>query len=549
MNTGKSDNRQPGRHADERPNASNSKAQNSVTRDKIRNMLGKASTHVGLGKLPPQAVDLEEAVLGALMLEKDALTTVIEILKPENFYKEAHQLIYEAILQLFDNSEPVDLLTVTNQLRKNGNIERVGGTYFISGLTQRVNSAANIEFHARIVSEQAIKRELIQIASEIETEAYEDTTDTFVLLDKVEQRIFGVSESNIRKNYADMRSIMREAISELESKKLRKDGLTGVPTGFSALDRITSGWQKSDLVIIAARPAMGKTAFVLSALRNAAVDFGHSVAIFSLEMSAVQLVNRLISAEAQLDSEKIKKGNLADYEWEQLYHKTTGLTEASIFIDDTPALSIRELRSKCRRLKAQHNIELIIIDYLQLMSGDSTKNAGGNREQEIASISRAMKNLAKELEVPVIALSQLSRAVESRGGDKRPQLSDLRESGSIEQDADMVMFLYRPEYYGFNEDENGQSVQGTGEVIISKHRNGALDTVRLKFIGKYTKFTNLDDDSYDGATYGNQIMSASSASSAFNESNMMTFGSRANNPNFKDQRGTQGGSSSEEAPF
>ncbi len=544
MNTGKPDNRLSGRHS-----ASNN---NSVTRDKMRNMLGKASANIGLGKLPPQAVDLEEAVLGALMLEKDALTTVIEILKPENFYKEAHQLVYESILELFDNSEPVDLLTVTNQLRKNGNIEKVGGTYFISGLTQRVNSAANIEFHARIVAEQAIKRELIQIASEIETEAYEDTTDTFVLLDKMEQRIFGVSESNIRKNYADMRSIMREAISDLESKKLRKDGLTGVPTGFSALDRITSGWQKSDLVIIAARPAMGKTAFVLSALRNAAVDFGHSVAIFSLEMSAVQLVNRLISAEAQLDSEKIKKGNLADYEWEQLYHKTTSLTEASIFIDDTPALSIRELRSKCRRLKAQHNIELIIIDYLQLMSGDSSKNNGGNREQEIASISRAMKNLAKELEVPVIALSQLSRAVESRGGDKRPQLSDLRESGSIEQDADMVMFLYRPEYYGFNEDENGQSVQGTGEIIISKHRNGALDTVRLKFIGKYTKFTNLDDDSYDGAgaSYGKQITSASASASELNESNIMTFGSRANNPNFKDQReGNDTGTGADEAPF
>lgn len=546
MNTGKSGDRlSDGRHS-----ASNKS--NTATRDKIRNVLGKASTNIGLGKLPPQAVDLEEAVLGALMLEKDALTTVIDILKADSFYKETHQLIYEAILQLFDSSEPIDLLTVTNQLRKNGNIERVGGAYYISGLTQRVNSAANIEFHARIVSEQAIKRELINIASEIETEAFEDTTDTFVLLDKMEQRIFGVSEANIRKNYADMRSIMREAITDLENKKLRKDGLTGVPTGFSALDRITSGWQKSDLVIIAARPGMGKTAFILSALRNAAVDFGHSVAIFSLEMSAVQLANRLISAEAQLESEKIKKGNLADYEWEQLYHKTTGLTEASIFIDDTPALSIRELRSKCRRLKAQHNIELIVVDYLQLMSGDSSKNAGGNREQEIASISRAMKNLAKELNVPVIALSQLSRAVESRGGDKRPQLSDLRESGSIEQDADMVMFLYRPEYYGFSEDENGQPVQGTGEVIIAKHRNGALDTIRLKFIGKYTKFTNLDDDRFD-AGYGKQIMSAN-VPSEFNESNIVTFGSRANSPNFKqgeqrDNDPSHGQTPEDEAPF
>ncbi len=545
MNTGK-----PGNHLSARQTASN-KA-NTATRDKIRNVLGKASANIGLGKLPPQAVDLEEAVLGALMLEKDALTTVIDILKPESFYKETHQLIYEAILQLFDNSEPIDLLTVTNQLRKMGDLEKIGGAYYISGLTQRINSAANIEFHARIVSEQAIKRELINIASEIETEAYEDTTDTFVLLDKVEQRIFGVSEANIRKNYADMRSIMREAISDLESKKLRKDGLTGVPTGFNALDRITSGWQKSDLVIIAARPGMGKTAFILSAMRNAAVDFGHSVAIFSLEMSAVQLANRLISAEAQLESEKIKKGNLADYEWEQLYHKTTGLTEASIFIDDTPALSIRELRSKCRRLKAQHNIELIVVDYLQLMSGDSSKNAGGNREQEIASISRAMKNLAKELDVPVIALSQLSRAVESRGGDKRPQLSDLRESGSIEQDADMVMFLYRPEYYGFSEDENGQPVQGTGEVIIAKHRNGALDTIRLKFIGKYTKFTNLDGDTFDPG-YGNKLVSAN-VPNEFNDSNIVTFGSRANNPNFNQEGSNEDqepGSHSpeDEAPF
>ena len=405
------------------------------TRDKIRNVLGKASVSTGLGKLPPQAVDLEEAVLGALMLEKDALTAVIEILQVESFYKESHQKIYEAILQLFDNSEPVDILTVTNQLRKNATLDFVGGSFYVSGLTQRVNSAANVEYHARIVSEKAIKRHLITIASEIEREAYEDTTDTFALLDKVEQDIFNVSEVNIRKNYADMRSMMREAISELEAKKQHKDGLTGVPTGFTNLDRITSGWQKSDLVIIAARPAMGKTAFVLSSLRNAAVDFGHSVAIFSLEMSSIQLVNRLISAEAELESEKIKKGNLREDEWQQLYAKTNRLTEASIFIDDTPALSIRELRSKCRRLKAQNDIELIIIDYLQLMTGDSSRTGGGNREQEIASISRALKNIAKELNVPVIALSQLSRAVETRGGDKRPQLSDLRESGCLTGDA------------------------------------------------------------------------------------------------------------------
>ncbi|MEL6558205.1 MAG: replicative DNA helicase [Bacteroidota bacterium] len=445
-----------------------------------------------LGKIPPQALELEEAVLGALMLERDALTTVIDILKPDSFYRDAHKLIYEAIVQLFNNSEPVDILTVISQLRKDGKLELVGGSYAVTELTKKINSAANIEFHARIISENSIKRELIRISTEIQQEAYEDTTDVFQLLDKTEASLFEVSESHIRKNYSDMRSLMHEAIMELEEKKHQKDGLTGVPSGFTALDRVTSGWQPSDLIIIAARPAMGKTAFVVSAMRNAAVDFSRGVAIFSLEMSSVQLVNRMISAEAELDSEKIKKGTLADYEWEQLVHKTSKLTEAPIYIDDTPGLSILELRAKCRRLKAQHDIQMIIIDYLQLMSGDNSKG-GGNREQEIASISRALKGIAKELNVPVIALSQLSRAVETRGGDKRPQLSDLRESGSIEQDADMVMFLYRPEYYGITEDENGMPTQGVGEVIIAKHRNGSLETVPLKFIGRFTRFADLDN--------------------------------------------------------
>jgi len=289
-----------------------------------------------------------------------------------------------------------------------------------------------------------------------------------------------------------MRSILRDAMTELEARKNQKDGLTGVPSGFTALDRVTSGWQKSDLVIIAARPAMGKTAFVLSVLRNAAVDHNRPVAIFSLEMSSVQLVNRLISSEAELDSEKIKKGTLADHEWAQLVHKTAKLSKAPLFVDDTPALSILELRAKCRKLKAQHDIQMVVVDYLQLMSGDSKGGFGGNREQEIASISRALKKIAKELSIPVIALSQLSRAVETRGGDKRPQLSDLRESGAIEQDADMVMFLYRPEYYGITEDEGGASTAGVGEVIIAKHRNGSLDNIKLRFIGRYTKFTDLD---------------------------------------------------------
>lgn len=845
-------------------------------------LAGRPEIMENLGKLPPQATDLEEAVLGALMLEKEALTTVIDILKPESFYRETHKEIYKAIVQLFNNSEPVDLLTVTNQLRKNGKLEFIGGAFYVTELTTRVNSAANIEFHARIISEQAIKRELIRIASEIQHDAYEDTSDVFTLLDRTEQALFEVSESNIRKNYSDMRTIMAEAIAELEAKKDHKDGLTGIPSGFTLLDRVTSGWQKSDLVIIAARPGMGKclgkgtkvlmfdgtlqkvedvacgallmgddstarkvlsigrgrekmywihqehgisyrvneshilslkrgfktgtfrheevinitvkeyllksesfknsckgykvavefqekeliiapydfgnivgkvkndfftstlntkeaanyfqeslldfnlqisgnerntesaslkfiqksidnqdlnflqedqkyfglqvnhipyeyllnssqkriellagiidacgayndqnhifkivqnnekltlqvkflcdslgfktsykkerptiagttidmeifslyisgdihkipvrnhtkkarfkqyeddwkqteihvvydcvddfygfeidgnrlflledmtvthnTAFVVSAMRNAAVEFNHGVAIFSLEMSSIQLVNRLISAEAELESEKIKKGKLADYEWQQLVHKTDKLTSAPIFIDDTPALSILELRAKCRRLKAQHNIQLIIIDYLQLMSGDSSKGGGGggNREQEIASISRALKNIAKELSVPVIALSQLSRAVETRGGDKRPQLSDLRESGSIEQDADMVMFLYRPEYYGITEDEKGNSTQNVGEVIIAKHRNGSLDTVPLKFIGKFTKFCDLD--SYGGgmnSNYGNNFPASGVPREFDSNSNTITLGSKLNKPKDNKGDGTQ----------
>jgi replicative DNA helicase len=503
------------------------------------------------GKMPPQAVDLEEAVLGALMLEKEAINTVIDILKSESFYKQAHKLIYEAVVDLFNESQPIDLLTVTNQMRKAGTLEVAGGAFYITELTNRVNSAANIEFHARIVAEMAIKRRLITISGEIQRDCYEDSVDVFDLLDRTEASLFEVTQNNISKNVGDMKNIMREALQELEARKNHKDGLTGVPSGFTRLDRVTSGWQKSDLVIIAARPAMGKTAFVLSALRNASVDFNMPTAIFSLEMSAVQLVNRLISSEAELESEKIKKGNLADYEWEQLIHKTARLNQSPIFIDDTPALSILELRAKCRRLKAQHDVQLIIIDYLQLMSGDSSKGGGGkgNREQEIASISRGLKQIAKELNVPVIALSQLSRAVETRGGDKRPMLSDLRESGSIEQDADMVMFLYRPEYYGILQDENGQPTQGVGEVIIAKHRNGSLENVQLKFIGKYTRFTDLDSPGFANPALGQGNLSPIKTMSG----NTVTFSSKANEGDEKPEKKKPGFGYTdfpdEEAPF
>lgn len=452
------------------------------------------------GNISPHAVDLEASVLGAIILERDALSFVVDILRIETFYIEANQEIYKAILELFHNSDPVDIRTVVNQLRKNGKLEFVGGAYYLASLTSQVTSASNIEYHSRALVEFSIRRDIISTSTTIQRKAYDNTTDVFDLLDTAEQSLFEITNSNIRKSYQDMSALLLDAVKQIESRRNREDGLTGVPTGFSALDRMTSGWQKSDLVIVAARPGMGKTAFILSALRNAAVDHECPVAIFSLEMSSIQLVNRLISAEAELDNENIKKGKLDQSEWERLMKKTALLSKAPIYIDDTPALSIFELRAKCRRLKSKFNVQLIVVDYLQLMCGESIKRAS-NREQEIASISRALKNIAKELNTPIIALSQLSRAVEMRGGSKKPQLSDLRESGSIEQDADMVMLLYRPEYYGITEDENGNSIVGTAEVIIAKHRNGALGTVGLKYISNYTKFADLDAfDFNDSAT-------------------------------------------------
>jgi replicative DNA helicase len=449
----------------------------------------------GLGKLPPQALDLEEAVLGALMLEKDALSAVIDILKPEVFYKDAHQKIFESIQILFTASSPVDILTVTAQLRQQGNLEMIGGAFYITELTNRVASAANIEYHARIISQKFIQRELIRISTDIINQSYEDTSDVFELLDYAEKNLFDIAQNNLRRDSRKMDDIVKESLKMLESLRGKDDTLTGVPSGFTALDRVTNGWQKSDLIIIAARPAMGKTAFVLTCARNAAVQFNKPVVVFSLEMSSVQLTNRLISGEAEIEQEKIRKGQLEDWEWHKMTSKIGGLSEAPLIIDDTPALNVFEFRAKCRRLKAQYDIQMIIIDYLQLMQGKADgKGGSGNREQEISSISRALKQVAKELNVPVIALSQLSRAVENRpGGSKKPMLSDLRESGAIEQDADMVLFLYRPEYYGLDQDENGNPTAGIGEVIIAKHRNGETGSVPLRFIGKYVKFADLED--------------------------------------------------------
>jgi len=439
------------------------------------------------GKVQPQAIDLEEAVLGAMMLEKDAVSAVIDILSPAVFYKDSHKKIMGAIASLFSKSEPVDILTVTNELKSLGELEIVGGPYYITMLTSRIASAANVEYHARIILQKHIQRELIRISSSIIKDAFEDTTDVFDLLDKAERNLFAVSESNLRRSFEDMPSLIKQAILDIENAKDADEHLRGVPSGYVDLDRITSGWQKSDLIILAARPSMGKTAFALNMARNVAVEFNKPVAFFSLEMSSVQLVTRLISSETELKSDKLKRGDLAGHEWQQLTDKVSNLVEAKMFIDDTPALSIFELRAKCRRLKQQHDIQMVFIDYLQLMSGGADNK--GNREQEISQISRSLKALAKELNVPVLALSQLSRAVETRpGAAKRPILSDLRESGAIEQDADLVLFIYRAEYYKIDEFEDGTPTQGVSEIIIAKHRNGAVGDVKLRFIADFAKF-------------------------------------------------------------
>lgn len=466
---------------------------------KIKRKSTLVNEAVGAGKIPPQARELEETVLGALMLEKNSITVVAEILKPDSFYDSRHQEIYAAILNLFSKAEPIDILTVTAELRKMGKLELVGGPYYITSLTNRVASAANLEFHARIVAQKFLQRELIRISGEIQTEAFEETVDAFELLDSAERKLFEVSQGNIKKDYRGINTVVKEAIREIEDLKNKEGGLTGIPSGFTRLDRVTSGFQKSDLVIIAARPGMGKTALVLSIARNASLansEKPRAIAIFSLEMSSKQLITRMISSEAEIEGEKLKKGNLADHEWQQLNTKIAKLNDAPIFIDDTPALSIFELRAKCRRLKQQNNVDMIIIDYLQLMRGDDANNKNGNREQEVSYISRSLKALAKELDVPVIALAQLSRQSERRGNTARPVLSDLRESGSIEQDADMVMFIYRPEYYQLSEWEDGTPTHGQAEIMIAKHRNGSLENVRLRFIGKYTKFTDLSDFDY-----------------------------------------------------
>ena len=451
-----------------------------------------------VGRLQPQARELEEAILGALMLEKDAYSVISDILRPESFYDKIHEIIFSAIQDLAVQQKPIDMLTVVEQLRKRGELDLVGGPFYIAQLSSKVVSTAHLEYHSRIIAQKFLARELITFSSHIASKAFDETNDVDDLMQEAEGQLFEISQRNVKKDVTQINPIIKEAIELMQIAGQRTDGLSGLQTGFKVLDKITSGWQNSDLVIIAARPAMGKTAFVLSMAKNMAVNFNIPVALFSLEMANVQLVNRLIVNVCQIPGSKIKTGQLAPYEWEQLDYKIKELFDAPIYVDDTPSLSVFELRTKARRLVREHGVKCIIIDYLQLMNASGM--SFGSREQEVSTISRSLKGLAKELNIPIIALSQLNRGVESRVGNegKRPQLSDLRESGAIEQDADMVCFIHRPEYYKIFVDEKGNDLTGKAEIIIAKHRNGATGDVLLSFKNEYARFQNIDEDQIVG---------------------------------------------------
>ncbi len=467
----------------------------SLNKDRKRRKPSIDMSTMVYGKVPPQAKELEEAVLGAIMLEKSAFDTVTEIIKPECFYVEPNQLIFRAMQSLQQKSMPIDILTVVEELKMQEKLDIVGGPYYVTKLTNAVVSTANIDAHARIVLQKFIQRELIRISGEIIGDAYEDSTDVFDLLDDSETKMFNITNNYLKKNFEDIGNVLAKTINRIDELRTKTDDISGVPSGFSTLDRVTYGWQNTDLIILAARPAVGKTAFALNLARNAALHPTKPtpVAFFSLEMGAGQLVQRILSAESEIKMEKISRGKLEEYEYQQLHTKgVKKLETAPIYIDDTAALNVFEFRAKARRLVNKHQVGLIIIDYLQLMSGTGDK--GSNREQEISTISRNLKALAKELNIPIIALSQLSRAVETRKESKMPQLSDLRESGAIEQDADMVMFIYRPEYYEISSNEQGESTHGETHVRIAKHRNGSLETIKLRAKLEIQKFEEWEDD-------------------------------------------------------
>lgn len=465
-----------------------------------------------LGKLPPQALELEASVIGALMIEKDAFSSITDLLRPESFYSDQHRHIFEAVQALSAKDAPIDVLSVAEQLKLAGKLELAGGVLYLSDLTRRVASAAHVRYHAQIIAQKATARDLITAACQIEEKGYDETQDVDELVEEATAKIFEISQRAQKRDVTHIYPVITEAFERMHKASENEGNISGIPSGFTELDKITSGWQKSDLVIIAARPAMGKTAFVLSMAKNIAVDFNIPVAIFSLEMSNVQLVNRLIMNVCEIEGNKIRNGRLTKAEWDKLEHSIGVLETAPIYVDDTPGLSVFELQSKARKLVKEHKIQMIIIDYLQLMNANGMNF--GSREQEVSIISRNLKGLAKELDIPVIALSQLSRAVEKRDSSnsnvdgKKPLLSDLRESGAIEQDADMVCFIHRPEYYKLYDDGNGKDLRGLGQIIVAKHRNGATDEIWLRFIGKYTRFQNendaFDDNLYADVNYNTQ---------------------------------------------
>ena len=478
------------------------------------NYIPKAKNDAEIGgRIPPRDIDVEQAVLGALMLEKDAYSVVCDLLKPESFYDPTNSMVYAAIQQLGAAQKPIDMLTVTEQLRLDGNLEKIGGPVVVSELTSRVLSGANVEYHARIVAQKYLARELISFSSDISSKAFDEVNDVDDLLQEAEGRLFEISQRNVKKDVTQINPVIEQAIKQIQAAANRASGLSGLESGFHELDKLTSGWQNSDLIIIAARPAMGKTAFVLSMAKNMAVNYEIPVAIFSLEMSNVQLVNRLISNVCELGGEKIKSGQLSPMEWDQLMSRVKELQDARLYIDDTPSLSILELRTKARRLVREHQVRFIIIDYLQLMNATGMKF--GSREQEVSMISRSLKQLAKELDIPIVALSQLNRSVETRGKDgdrdsKRPQLSDLRESGAIEQDADIVCFIHRPEYYLRSDtDMEGRNIRGLAEFIVAKHRSGRVDDVKMRFRKEFARFGNWEEGPMVSAVSVGSKMNAS----------------------------------------
>lgn len=462
-------------------------------------MAKKSIDNTSYAHLQPQALEVERAVLGALMNDRDAYAVVCEILSPESFYEQRNQLIYSAIRDLSLAEKPVDVLTVTDELERQGSLDKVGGAIYIADLSNKVASSANIEYHARIIAHKFLARQLISFASEIETKAFDGSMDIDDLMQEAEGSLFELSRRNMKKDYTQIDPVISNAVEVIQKAAANKDGLTGVPTGYHKLDNITSGWQASDLVIIAGRPAMGKTSFALSMAKNIAADYKVPMAFFSLEMSNVQLVNRLISNCCEIQGSKILNGQLKPDEWERLDKRLNNLIGSPLYVDDTPGLSVFELRTKARRLVRDHGVKIIMIDYLQLMNANGMKF--GSRQEEVSKISQSLKGLAKELDIPILALSQLNRTVENREGleGKRPQLSDLRESGAIEQDADMVLFVHRPEYYHIFQDEKGNDLHGMAQIIIAKHRKGAVGDVLLTFRGEFTRFQNPDNDGGNAA--------------------------------------------------